>query len=90
MISDIATDWVNDYLGDLWMYNLVTGLWTWLGGSQYVNEIAIYGSMGVPAAANLPGSRLAHSMVFDDAALAIYVFGGLANWGTGNRPIVNF
>ena len=42
-------------LGDLWKYNIVSGQWTWLKGLEQV--AGTYGTRGVAAAGNLPGSR---------------------------------
>ena len=45
--------------GDLWKYSPVTNQWTWIGGTSqvYAKGQAVYGSQGVPAAANIPGAR---------------------------------
>ncbi len=44
-------------LNDLWKYNITTGNWTWMKGSDVSNMIGVYGTMGVAAAANTPGAR---------------------------------
>lgn len=31
--------------------------WTWVGGSSTVNQSGVYGTLGTPAAGNIPGSR---------------------------------
>ncbi len=49
---------LSGYLGDLWRYDVTTNQWTWLKGSNCVGAGVVYGSQGVPAADNTPGSRL--------------------------------
>ena len=51
-------------LNDLWEFNPSTMEWTWVGGSSkgalssiYVGQPGVYGTLGVPAAGNVPGSR---------------------------------
>jgi hypothetical protein len=58
------------------MYNISSGQWTWLSGNNTVDVRSVYGSRRIPSPTNYPGSREAHSMVFDDTINCIYVFGG--------------
>lgn len=54
-------------LNDLWMFNISTQEWTWVGGSSAPTQIltssgnqgdaGVYGTLGAFAAANMPGSR---------------------------------
>ena len=47
-------------LNDLWEFNPSTKEWTWMGGSSSVaspGQPGIYGTLGSPAAANIPGTR---------------------------------
>lgn len=44
-------------MNDLWKYDLATGNWTWMNGQNVIDPAGIYGSLGVPAAANGPGGR---------------------------------
>jgi uncharacterized protein (TIGR03382 family) len=48
-------------LNDLWEFNFQTRQWTWWSGSDKINPAGappgVYGSRGVPSAANTPGSR---------------------------------
>lgn len=39
-------------------------------------QVGSFGSLGVPAASNVPGSRAASSMVIDTVAQILFVFGG--------------
>src|SRR5438477_9003315 len=47
---------INIY-NDLWKYNTTNNQWTWMKGDNIVNQIGVYGTQGVAAAANKPGSR---------------------------------
>ena len=40
---------------DLWMYS--AGEWTWISGSNTANQIGTYGTKGIGAPDNVPGSR---------------------------------
>ena len=73
-----------DSLNDLWMYNLMTGWWTWLGGSSSVNSYGSYGSLRVAAVGNVPGARYGHSMVMDSASRVMYVMGGTGYGASGS------
>jgi N-acetylneuraminic acid mutarotase len=45
-------------LNDLWEFNPTTRQWAWMGGpSNNSGGSAVYGTLGVPAPANLPGRR---------------------------------
>jgi N-acetylneuraminic acid mutarotase len=61
---------------DLWSYNPITGLWTWVGGSNTPNVAGAYGTQRVAAASNAPGARLGGS-AWLDAAGNVWMFGGL-------------
>jgi N-acetylneuraminic acid mutarotase len=45
------------YLNDLWMYSPSLGQWTWVSGGNAVGQLGVYGTLGAPVAANVPGSR---------------------------------
>ena len=44
-------------LNDLWRYDPATNQWTWMSGSNTINQVGVYGTKGVPDAANVPGAR---------------------------------
>lgn len=44
-------------LNDLWKYSPTTGMWTWVDGPDTAGGSAVYGTLGVTAAANIPGAR---------------------------------
>jgi N-acetylneuraminic acid mutarotase len=46
------------YLNDLWEFRTASTEWAWMGGSSTAAlAAAAYGSLGVPAAGNVPGAR---------------------------------
>jgi N-acetylneuraminic acid mutarotase len=44
-------------LNDLWEFSPATKEWTWMGGSNTGNAKGVYGTLGTPAASNVPGAR---------------------------------
>lgn len=73
-------------LNDLWEYS--GREWTWMGGSSSIEQPGIYGTLGVPAASNVPGARyLAAS--WTDAPGDFWLFGGLGLDSTGTRGNLN-
>jgi hypothetical protein len=69
-------------LNDLWKYNVATGQWTWESGSSSANNAGVYGTQGVAAASNIPGSRITSSWI--DRLGNIWLFGGGGYDGAGN------
>lgn len=75
-------------LDDVWRYDTTTNQWTWLCGSDAVNQVATYAGAGVPASGNTPGARLgAVSWVGLDGSLCL--FGGYAYKGFGDYVHMN-
>jgi Galactose oxidase, central domain len=70
----------NGILNDLWKYRPSTGLWTWVSGSNVPNAIGVYGTQGVAAAGNVPGSRVVGSpwngITWTDLSGDLWLFGG--------------
>jgi N-acetylneuraminic acid mutarotase len=67
------------YFNDIWMYDPTTNQWTWEGGGQTTTGSGAlpgnYGTLGMPAAGNLPGGRdLGANWV--DTAGNLWLFGG--------------
>lgn len=56
--------------------------WTWMGGSNLVNQTGIYGTMGTPSASNVPGARDT-ALVWTDSSGNLWLFGGVDF--SGNR-----
>jgi hypothetical protein len=61
---------------DLWRFNPSTGLWTWVGGSNVAANAGSYGTLGVPAAGNLPPAR-SDAISWVDSAGVFWLFGGV-------------
>jgi N-acetylneuraminic acid mutarotase len=63
------------YLNDLWQYTPSTGEWTWMSGSNMLNQPGVYGALGVPAAGNVPGGRF-WDVSWMDPSGNLWLFGG--------------
>jgi N-acetylneuraminic acid mutarotase len=66
-----------DDLNDLWKYNILTGEWTWVSGSDTVHQLGEYGSKGIGSVSNVPGARCS-SVSWIDSSGNLWLFGG---WG---------
>ncbi len=66
-------------LNDLWKFDPATLEWTWVSGSDAMDELGRYGTKGTPAAANVPGARI-YASSWIDAGGDLWLFGG---WGWG-------
>lgn len=66
---------VMSVLGDLWRFDSVTLEWTWMSGSDQLNQPAVYGTKGVPSSSNGPGGRFA-GLPWIDLQDKFWLFGG--------------
>ena len=64
-------------LNDLWRYDIASGQWTWISGSNTIDRPGVYGTRGVPDPANVPGARWS-SASWTDSSGNLWLFGG--NW----------
>ena len=76
------------YLNDLWKYDPLTNQWTWVKGDSTVNTPGVYGSLGIPSAANKPGSRFSGTC-WTDVAGNFWLFGGLGYSSLNNVSGLN-
>jgi N-acetylneuraminic acid mutarotase len=80
------------WLNDLWVFNPSTKEWAWMGGGSTVPGLwenpGVYGTLGVPAAANTPGGRLTAS-TWTDSSGRLWLFGGLFEDASGNWTVLN-
>jgi N-acetylneuraminic acid mutarotase len=81
------------YLSDLWMFNPPTAQWTWMGGSSTLKcaecaQPGVYGTLGTPAAANVPGGR-AGATGWTDQGGHFWLFGGEGADSEGNIGYLN-
>lgn len=78
--------YTNNYMNDLWMFNVTTSWWTWLTGSSSGFQVGTYGTLGVGTADNVPGARHGHSMLMDTDNQAMYMMFGFGRDATGSGP----
>ncbi|MGA2754556.1 MAG: kelch repeat-containing protein [Terracidiphilus sp.] len=93
--SDVGC--VGCFFNDLWKFNPSTSQWTWMGGSSTATCTTrgvacvwdgVYGTLGVPAAGNVPGSR-AWTASWTDSSGNFWLFGGYGNGASGNSGSLN-
>ncbi len=77
-----------DGQNDLWKFNPSTNQWTWVGGSNAINQIGVYGTLGVPAAGNIPGGRWVGSG-WTDKNGDFWLFGGYGSDGNYCQTFLN-
>jgi len=77
----------NSSLNDLWKYDVSTGNWTWVSGSNLTIQPGNYGSLGIPSSTNVPGARrnLASWVIGDD----LWLFGGYGTDSTSSPGWLN-
>jgi len=69
-------------LNDLWKYS--AGEWTWMGGSDLVGQQGTYGTLGVPAASNIPSARFG-ALSWIDSSGSFWLFGGFHRDSSGTN-----
>ncbi len=75
--------------GALWKYDPSTNMWTWMNGSNFPNQAGIYGTQGVPAPSNSPGSRAWGVLSWTDLAGDLWLFGGYGYDALGQIGVLN-
>ena len=65
-----------------------TGEWAWMGGSKTGNKSGVYGTLGKPAAGNIPGGRFGASS-WTDSSGRFWLFGGDGLDADGNDRNLN-
>ena len=75
-----------NYLNDLWKYDPSIRQWTWMNGDSVLNKQPVYGTQGMPSAANTPGVRR-QAASWTDAGGNLWLFGGYQGvlFGTSKR-----
>ena len=63
-------------LNDLWKFNIASGQWTWVSGSNIGGQAGVYGTLGVAAASNVPGARNQATSHIDAAGGNLWLFAG--------------
>jgi N-acetylneuraminic acid mutarotase len=62
--------------------------WVWMSGSSNLNQPGVYGTIGVPTAQNIPGSRMASS-TWSDGSGNLWLFGGYGLDSKGQLAALN-
>src|ERR1700723_2607578 len=82
-------------LNDLWEFAPGTKKWTWIGGSSVLENLesqfgepGVYGTLGMPAAANIPGGRTG-AVSWTDSQGNFWLFGGDGFASFGNSNLLN-
>jgi hypothetical protein len=73
---------------DLWEFS--AGQWTWVSGSNTVNQTATYGTQGVAAATNVPGARWSSAAWSDldvNGNTRLWLYGGQGYDATANGSL---
>ncbi len=90
--SDVTTQSINDpsncCYNDLWEFKLSSNLSAWVGGSLKFNQTGIYGTLGTPAASNIPGGREG-AVSWTDHAGNFWLFGGYGFDANGTLCYLN-
>jgi hypothetical protein len=73
---------VGGNLNDLWEFNITAKTWTWVSGSNRANASGVYGTPGVAATSNVPGSR-SFAVSWTDSSGNFWLFGGSTGTVTG-------
>jgi N-acetylneuraminic acid mutarotase len=77
------------YLNDLWTF---PNGWSWIGGSSTIGSAkglpGVYGSLGTPAAKNIPGSRV-YAASWTDSQHQFWLFGGYGYDANGAAGYLN-
>ena len=79
------------YLNDLWKFNPTLGSygeWTWMSGDDTISQNGVYGTLGTPAAGNVPGSRFIAASWMDSSG-NLWLFGGYGYDSAGNEGNLN-
>ena len=61
---------------DLWKYNISTNEWTWMKGTQNINDPGSYGTKGLAATTNNPAYRDEINATWTDNTGNLWMFGG--------------
>ena len=77
----------SNYMSDLWKYDVSTNQWTFMKGSNLYDQLGVYGTQGIAASANMPGSRQEY-MKWTDLNGRLWLFGGIGR-SAGSTGFLN-
>ncbi|MFM2388113.1 MAG: hypothetical protein RL660_2870 [Bacteroidota bacterium] len=81
---------LNGEQNDLWKYDVSTNMWTWMSGPQgNANPSGVFGTKGVPSAANYPSSRGWGANCWTDKDNNLWLFCGFGTDGSGTWGSLN-
>ena len=63
------------YYNDLWMYDPAAQEWTWVSGTNQVNQNGVVPTQGTAAVSNSPGARF-EAITWKDSSGRFWLFGG--------------
>jgi N-acetylneuraminic acid mutarotase len=72
---------------DLWNFDPITHLWTWIGGSPTPNQFGVYGNLGQQAPGNIPGAR-SYGGNWIDKNGDLWLFGGVVINPSSGTPLI--
>jgi N-acetylneuraminic acid mutarotase len=75
-------------LNDMWEYDPSTNEWTWVGGSNLTYQSGVYGTLGTPAAGNIPGGRWGSTSWTDNSG-NLWLLGGNGVDRNGSSDYLN-
>ncbi len=67
---------IYDMLNDVWKYDIVTNMWTWISGTDIPNDIGNYGTKCIPSVNNIPPARYENRAYWSDNCGNLWLFGG--------------
>ena len=70
---------MNVTYGDLWKFNPSTLEWTWMNGPGIPSQLAVYGTLRIPAAGNYPGAKCFGPIGITDHNGIFWMYGGYEN-----------
>lgn len=62
-------------LNDIWKYDPLSNIWTWIKGDKTIEQVGFYGTKGISNPANKPGARYVSSS-WKDLNGDLWLFGG--------------
>lgn len=75
-----GADTSGSFYGDLWKYDPLTNMWTWMKGTGVKNDPGNPGTMGVPDISNLPAARALGIPSWVDANGNFWMYGGRSSF----------
>jgi hypothetical protein len=73
---------------DLWEFDPATNEWAWMSGNSTGASPGVYGTLGTPAAGNIPGDR-GGAATWSDGSGNFWLFGGRGSDASGNGGYLN-